>query len=299
MIQGLDVTPQGIYLDATLGLGGHALALLESGAKRLVGLDQDPEALRLAQSRIEAWIQSQAFVDLPEVVFHHLNFAQISLLNQGWRDAQGSPLPFHGILADLGVSSLQLDTAERGFSFRSEGPLDMRMDPTIPKTAADWVNQADPETLVTLFSDYGEERYSRRIARHIVQNRPLHSTIQLAETIRAAVPASARFGRIHPATRVFQALRITVNQEMDVLEQFLKNVPEWLAPGGKVAIISFHSLEDRLVKHAFRRDPCLRVLTPKPIQPQSLEIRENPRSRSAKLRIAVRVEDQIPLPKMD
>jgi 16S rRNA (cytosine1402-N4)-methyltransferase len=300
VIQGLGITPQGIYLDATLGLGGHTLALLESGARYLVGIDQDPEALRLAQTRIDTWIQSQSFGPQPnrqppQVVLHHLNFSQISLLHHGLRDALGSPLPFHGILADLGVSSFQLDTAERGFSFRSEGPLDMRMDPTTARTAAEWINQADAETLVSVFSDYGEERYSRRIARHIVQNRPLSSTTQLAEVIQAAVPASARFGRIHPATRVFQALRIVVNQEMTALEQFLKNVPEWLAPGGKVAIISFHSLEDRLVKHAFRRDPRLRVITPKPIQPQSLEIRENPRSRSAKLRIAVRVEDQIDL----
>lgn len=253
------------------------MALLEAGAGWVVGLDQDPHALAAAQERIQDWVQAQG--SLAEVQFRHVNFAQFEL--EGLK-------PFDGIVADLGVSSPQLDRAERGFSFRHEGPLDMRMDPTQERTAEDWVNHADEVELEKIFSQYGEERFSRRIARHIVAKRPFQTTTQLAAAVAQVVPIR---GRIHPATRVFQALRIAVNQELTALETLLKQAPTWLNPGGRLGVISFHSLEDRLVKWAFRQDPRWQIITRKPIQADEVEMATNPRSRSAKLRIAAVVGD--------
>ena len=213
------------------------------------------------------------------MTFWQGNFAEFSSFDQG----------FDGILADLGVSSPQLDRPERGFSFRHQGALDMRMNPTQSLTAADLVNHSSERELADIFYHYGEERLSRRIARRIVERRPFQTTTMLADAIASSVPAKYRHGRIHPATRVFQALRIAVNRELEVLEQLVKISPTWLNPGGKLAIISFHSLEDRRVKHGLRDHEQLKVLTKKPIIAGEEEIRRNPRARSAKLRLAERL----------
>ncbi|MGK7907042.1 MAG: 16S rRNA (cytosine(1402)-N(4))-methyltransferase RsmH [Synechococcus sp.] len=271
----LNVNSEGRYLDATVGGGGHTLALIEAGARHVVALDQDVEALAAARERLAEYVEAPE-VDLQ---FLHTNFA----------DYKPSEL-FDGILADLGVSSPQLERPERGFSFRHDAPLDMRMNPKSGgETAADWVNYRDEWELVKIFSEYGEERFSKRIARQIVARRPFSSTTQLAEAIRESVPGKARYGRIHPATRVFQALRIAVNGELDVLDRFLATAPDWLRPTGRLAIISFHSLEDRRVKWGFRQDERLKVLTKKPLQASEAELRSNPRARSAKLRVAQRL----------
>ncbi|NER06486.1 MAG: 16S rRNA (cytosine(1402)-N(4))-methyltransferase RsmH, partial [Okeania sp. SIO3C4] len=198
-------------------------------------------------------------------------------------------LEFDGIIADLGVSSVQLDTPERGFSFRHQAKLDMRMNQQQSLTAAEIVNSWEEAKLADIFYTYGEERLSRRIARRIVEHRPFETTTELAETIANCVPRKYRYGRIHPATRVFQALRIQVNQELTSLETFLENAPNWLKPRGRIGIISFHSLEDRLVKHSLRSSSVLQVLTKKPIQAQDSEITLNPRARSAKLRLAEKI----------
>jgi 16S rRNA (cytosine1402-N4)-methyltransferase len=259
-----------VIMDATVGGGGHSGALLQAGVKKIIAVDQDPEALAAAQLYLQEWGS--------RVEWHHGNFAD-------FRPQE----PVAGVVADLGVSSAQLDRPERGFSFRQDGPLDMRMDPVhMLKSAADWINTSDEEELVAIFSQYGEEPFSRRIAHQIVAKRPFFRTRPLAELIWQTVPPAARRGRIHPATRVFQALRIVVNQELQALERFLEQVPEWLLPGGRLAVISFHSLEDRLVKWAFRRDPRWQILTPKPIQADPQECQANPRARSAKLRVAAK-----------
>jgi 16S rRNA (cytosine1402-N4)-methyltransferase len=188
---------------------------------------------------------------------------------------------------------VQLDVAERGFSFQKEAPLDMRMDRSQPTTAADLVNQTSEVELAKIIFTYGEERMSRQIARDIVAQRPFTTTTQLAYTIGGAVPKAYRYGRIHPATRTFQALRIAVNQELISLEKFLAVAPTWLKPGGKIGLISFHSLEDRIIKHTLREDERLKVLTKKPIIATETELNTNARARSAKLRWAVRLEDDI------
>jgi 16S rRNA (cytosine1402-N4)-methyltransferase len=275
----LEVVRGGSYLDATVGGGGHTEALLQAGAERVVALDRDPQALVAAQQRLQT--QGTGGNRTPMVTFHHANFAEFQPVEL-----------FDGIVADLGVSSPQLDAEERGFSFRQTAPLDMRMDSTAAgPTAADWVNFRDLEELIRIFSEYGEEPFSKRIARQIVARRPFTTTTELAEAIAAAVPPKARFGRIHPATRVFQALRIAVNRELDALDTFLMRSPNWLRPGGRLAIISFHSLEDRRVKWAFRRDDRLQIVTRKPLQAEAAEVAANPRSRSAKLRVAARLAD--------
>ncbi len=286
LMTGIAIRPGGCYLDVTAGGGGHTVALLAAQAARVVALDQDPAALAAAEARVQAWLGSQP-PDFPQpvVTFHHLNFAAFDWEQDGPRDDRGQGIPFDGIVADLGVSSPQLDQAERGFSFRQTGPLDMRMDPSQSRTAADWVNYSDATELESLFSRYGEERFSRRIARHIVTNRPFQTTTQLAEAITKVVPGGGR-GRIHPATRVFQALRIAVNGELEALETLLRKSPDWLSAGGRLGVISFHSLEDRLVKWAFRQDDRWDIITRKPLQADPDEIAANPRARSAKLRIA-------------
>ena len=280
LIAGLAVLGAGHYLDATVGGGGHSQLILQAADVRVTALDQDEEALAAAK------IQLAAYGD--RIQFFSDNFAEYEPNN----------LLFDGIIADIGVSSYQFDTADRGFSFRHTAPLDMRMDRRRSLTAADAINTWGEKQLADIFFNYGEERLSRRIARRIVEQRPFKTTTELADAIASSVPQQYRYGKsrskrhktIHPATRVFQALRIVVNDELTALETLLNRAPNWLKPGGRIAIISFHSLEDRLVKNALRSSSILQVLTKKPIIPQADELEQNPRSRSAKLRIAQRQE---------
>ena len=273
VLAGLQVQPGGCYLDATLGGGGHSrLILAAAEGVQLVGIDQDPAALTAAQQMLAPFE--------PQVSVWRGNFAQY----------YPADLRFDGILADLGVSSPQLDTPERGFSFRHTAPLDMRMNPNGDLTAADIINHWGEKDLADTFYTYGEERLSRRIARRIVEKRPFSTTTELADAIAGTVPGKYRHGRIHPATRTFQALRIAVNRELAVLEEFLVRSPNWLKPGGRLVVISFHSLEDRIVKHQLRGDERLKVITKKPVVADETEKRGNPRARSAKLRVAERKE---------
>jgi 16S rRNA (cytosine1402-N4)-methyltransferase len=282
VITGLAVRPGGHYLDVTVGGGGHSRLILEAAADvRVTAIDQDEDALVAARKELAEFAVSGAPLKEARLQFIYGNFAEYEF----------PPNTFDGILADLGVSSYHLDQAERGFSFRQAANLDMRMDRGRSLTAADVINNWDEGDLADIFFKYGEERLSRRIARRIVERRPLHTTTELAEAIASSVPPKYRYGRIHPATRVFQALRIVVNDELKSLETFLDKAPNALVPGGRIAIISFHSLEDRPVKHGLRNSPLLKVLTKKPIIAQEEEIANNPRSRSAKLRIAERKQD--------
>jgi 16S rRNA (cytosine1402-N4)-methyltransferase len=266
IIAGLQVRPGGCYLDATTGGGGHSELILQAAAEvRLVAIDRDPAALQAAQARLASYGD--------RVTFWHGNYAD-------YRPTQ----LFDGIIADLGVSSVHLDEAERGFSFRNEAALDMRMDSSQSLTAGEIINHWDEAEIANIFYRYGEERLSRQIARRIVEKRPIETTTALAEVISYAVPKSYRYGRIHPATRSFQGLRIAVNDELGSLEKFLALTPKWLAPAGRIGIISFHSLEDRMVKHTWRENELLGVLTKKPIIAGDEEVAENPRARSAKLR---------------
>jgi 16S rRNA (cytosine1402-N4)-methyltransferase len=274
IIENLAVRPGGHYLDVTVGGGGHSRLILEAAADvRVTAIDQDEDALAAARKNLAEFSHGVQFI--------HRNFATYEF----------SPHTFDGILADLGVSSYHLDQPERGFSFRQDASLDMRMDRRRSLTAADVINNWDEAELAQVFFEYGEERLSRRIARRIIERRPFHTTVELAQAIAGCVPPKYRYGRIHPATRVFQALRIVVNDELKSLETFLDKAPNALVPGGKIAIISFHSLEDRLVKHGLRNSPLLKVLTKKPIIASEEEINKNPRSRSAKLRIAERKQE--------
>lgn len=272
IVEGLGIQDGGCYLDATLGGGGHSSLILAAAPQvTVLGIDQDPQALAAAQQKLAE------FGD------------RVQVWQGNFSDYDPGERRFDGIIADLGVSSAQFDIPERGFSFRLTAPLDMRMNPHQDMTAADVVNTWDEQELANAIYHYGEERLSRKIARRIVERRPFETTTELAETIFYSVPKSYRYGRIHPATRTFQALRIVVNRELEVLEQFLERAPEWLKPGGRLGIISFHSLEDRIVKHALREHPLLHVLTKKPILPSPEEIEQNGRSRSAKLRWAERI----------
>ncbi len=274
VVAGLAIVPQGCYLDATVGGGGHSrLILAADPTVRVTALDQDAWAIAAARTELAE------FSD--RIQFHRSNFAAYDPGDQ----------KFDGILADLGVSSAQFDIAERGFSFRHTADLDMRMDQRQELTAGDIINYWEEVKLAHIFYTYGEERLSRRIARRIVEDRPFQTTTALAEAIARCVPGKYRHGRIHPATRVFQALRIAVNAELDVLTTFIGKAATWLKPGGRIVIISFHSLEDRIVKHRLRESPGLKVLTKKPIMAEEVELQQNARSRSAKLRIAERVVD--------
>ncbi len=269
VVEQLQVKAGGVYLDLTLGGGGHSRLILEANPDvKVIGIDQDAMAIGAAAANLEE------FGD--RVTIKKLNFA----------DFKPGKQKFDGILVDLGVSSAQFDIAERGFSFRNSAPLDMRMDQSQDLDAAEIINTWDEKEMADIFYKYGEERLSRRIARKIVEERPFETTTELAYAIAGCFPASARRGRIHPATRTFQALRIAVNRELEVLETLIKKIPLWLNSGGRVAMISFHSLEDRIVKHRLRESELLRVLTKKPILPQEDEVDTNFRSRSAKLRIA-------------
>jgi len=273
----------GVFVDCTVGLGGHAKAILERGATRLVGLDRDPAALGIARTTLAA------FTNRVELV--HADYRSIASV----LDARGIHA-IDGALADLGVSSMQLDQPGRGFSFQRDEPLDMRMDPTSGSTAADLIAAASETDLADAIYTYGEERFSRRIARAIVGARaaaPVATTGRLAALVRGAVPQRG-YTRIDPATRTFQALRIWVNRELEGLDRFIETVVQRLRAGARFVVISFHSLEDRIVKHTFRAlergaAPLVRVLTKKPVGAADAELDENPRARSAKLRAAERV----------
>jgi len=269
LIAGLAICPGGHYLDATVGGGGHSELILQAYPDvKVTALDWDEEAIASSKLRLTKYE----------------NRIQFSLTN--YADFEYKSATYDGIIADLGVSSYHLDTAERGFSFRNTAPLDMRMDRRRDLTAAEVINDWAEKELADIFFKYGEERLSRRIARRIVEDRPFATTTELAEAIARCVPKQYRYGRIHPATRVFQALRIVVNEELTALETFLNRAPLALVPGGRIAVISFHSLEDRIVKHSLRESPLLKVITKKPITAQADELETNVRSRSAKLRIA-------------
>jgi len=266
-------------VDATVGLGGHAYEVARRLGRlgRLIGLDKDPAALERASARL-----TQLGEEAPQVELVHSSFAGLaSRVEEGRAD---------GILADLGVSSLQFDDASRGFSFRADAPLDMRMDPLSGQTAAQVVNQLSERELADLIYEFGEERRSRRIARAICRARPIRSTQHLPEVVSAA--ARPMKPGIHPATQTFQALRIYVNQELDDLRKLLQRAPRALKQGGRLVIISFHSLDDRMVKDAMRDGAhagTYRLLTKKPVVSGDEEVRRNPRSRSAKLRAAERL----------
>jgi 16S rRNA (cytosine1402-N4)-methyltransferase len=282
----LSVRRGGTYIDATVGLGGHSYEIARRlGARgHLIGLDKDPAALRIAGERLVVSRSSSLVseTDWPTVTLLHRSFAELA------NDRR--PASSDGLLADLGVSSLQLDSPVRGFSFQADGPLDMRMDPQSERTAEQVVNRLDERQLADVIYEFGEERRSRRIARAIVRSRPIHSTAQLAEVISAAA-RSMKPERIHPATQTFQALRIFVNRELNDLRALVEAAPRILKPGGRVVIISFHSLEDRIVKDAFRDGVSrgfYRLLTKKPVRPSEEESDRNPRARSAKLRAAER-----------
>ncbi len=291
-IEFLAVKRGGTYIDATVGLGGHSLEIAKRlGAPgHLIGLDKDPAALEISKgvvgrsSLVVGQDQDQQH-DWPTITLLHRSFADLA--NDERRTT------YDGILADIGVSSLQLDDAARGFSFQAEGPLDMRMNPQAELTAEQVVNQVDEVTLANLIYEFGDERRSRRIARAIVRSRPIRTTAELAAVVSAAArPMNQAERRIHPATRTFQAIRIFVNHELDDLRELLNAAPQLLKPGGRIVIISFHSLEDRIVKDAFRDGVKMghyKLLTKKPVTASEEEEDRNPRARSAKMRAAERV----------
>ena len=266
----------GVFVDCTLGLGGHTRALLEAGADRVIGIDRDSSALAAARTQLGELAGRVEMV--------HADYRQLGdvLSSRGVERVQG-------VLEDLGVSSMQLDAEGRGFSFRRDEPLDMRMDQTRGATAADLVNTLDEQALADVIFRFGEERYSRRIARALVAARPVTTTGDLATVVRRAVPTRG-WQRIDPATRTFQALRIAVNGELDGLDRFVQDAADRLEPGGRLAVITFHSLEDRIVKHTMRglaydAPGAFAVLTKKPVVPSDAEVARNARARSAKLRV--------------
>jgi 16S rRNA (cytosine1402-N4)-methyltransferase len=282
-IRMLNVRRGGVVVDATLGNAGHAseIARRLGPEGTLIGFDRDPEAMDLAKQRLDA-LREELGAEMPQVVLHDVEFSQAKDVLAGAN--------VDGLLADFGVSSMQFDQAQRGFSFQAEGPLDMRMNPREGVTAEQVVNQAGEKELADLVYEFGEERRSRRIARAIVRARPVTTTAQLARVVAGALGAM-KGERIHPATRTFQALRIYVNDELSEIDALLEEAPELLKPGGRLVAISFHSLEDRRVKDALRegaRQGIYEVLTRKPLTAEAEESDRNPRARSAKLRAAER-----------
>jgi len=291
---GLQARRGGYFVDCTVGLGGHAAAILEkiSPSGRLLGIDADPEAIKISQDKLSDYGEAVTLVND--------NFVNLEAISRRYHFH-----PVDGILFDLGVSSLQLDTAERGFSFQLDAPLNMRFDPKQGLTASDIVNSFSEQELAKLIQRYGEERHSRRIARHIVQNRPISTTVELARLVEQVL--GGKRAKIHPATRTFMALRIAVNSELQNLELALQQTLNLLRPEGRLTVISYHSLEDRIVKQFMRyaasscicppgtvicrcgHVPTLKLISRKVIKPTSLEIESNHRSRSAKLRIAERL----------
>jgi 16S rRNA (cytosine1402-N4)-methyltransferase len=272
-----------IYVDATVGLGGHSYEILKRNPKvYLIGIDKDPNALEIAEERLKDFegrfaLYQADYKDIDEVL-----------------KAEGID-KVDGILMDLGVSMLQLKTPERGFSFNEDAPLDMRMNPEQKLTAYDVVNKYKEKDLARIIKEYGEERFAYRIAKAIAEYRrkkPIETTKELAEIVERAVPKGF-YKKIHPATKTFQAIRIEVNKELEHLKEALIKLPTLLNPGGRIAVISFHSLEDRIVKHTlryFEKEGTLKVLTKKPITPSEEEIKRNPASRSAKLRVAEKID---------
>jgi len=276
VVEWLHIRPEGTYLDATAGTAGHAIEIakrLTTG--RLVALDRDPEALEIARERLKEFGE--------KVILVHREFSQIGEVAEELKLP-----PLDGVMADLGVSTLELDSSERGFSFRWAGPLNMRMNLETPLTADEIVNQWPEKELANLLYEKAEERDSRRIARSIVRARPIRDTAHLATVVAGVRKARGR-QKLHPATKTFLALRIAVNREEEELEQFLSRTPATLNSGGRWIVLSYHSLEDRLVKRAFQelaKEGSFRLLTKKVIRPREDEIRSNPRARSAKMRVA-------------
>ncbi len=294
-VDSLNIRPDGIYVDGTLGGGGHACEVLKRlGPKgRLIGIDQDADAIKAAAERLEPMKE--------RVIIVRDNYRNIQRVLEGLGISK-----VDGIYLDLGVSSYQLDTAKRGFTYRENAPLDMRMDQRNEKTAADIVNEYEEMELYRIIRDYGEDRFAKNIAKHIVRERKksrIETTDQLVEIIKAAIPAKIRAEGGHPAKRTFQAIRIELNKELEVLNESIDTMIELLNPGGRLSIITFHSLEDRIVKNRFRtnENPCIcppdfpvcvcgrksmgKVITRKPILPDEAEIEENKRSKSSKLRV--------------
>ena len=293
----LDVKPDGIYIDATLGGGGHSYEILSRGAKRVIGIDQDSEAIDAATKRLCEFRDKAVTVNR--------NFSEIkSILDELGIEK------IDGAVMDLGVSSYQLDNAERGFSYMHDAPLDMRMNRNTPKSAYDVVNTYSEQELMRIFYEYGEEKWSSRIAKFIVEKRKekeILTTYELSDIIKAAIPKAARMDGGHPAKRIFQAIRIEVNGELEILKQAICDFTDVLKPGGVLSIITFHSLEDRIVKKTFvelakgctcpksfpvcvcNKTPEIKILTSKPILPSERELDENSRSKSAKLRVAVKL----------
>ncbi|HEY5494458.1 MAG TPA: 16S rRNA (cytosine(1402)-N(4))-methyltransferase RsmH [Candidatus Anoxymicrobiaceae bacterium] len=285
-----------VIVDGTLGAGGHAEAILEriTPGGRLIGIDRDPEAIARAKERLDAMAAS--------VSYHRENFRSVRAI----LDGEGVEA-VDGILLDLGVSSMQLDEPSRGFSFRADAPLDMRMGPDAPRTAAEIVNEESEDELTRILYRFGEERWARRIAQFMVEargRRPIETTGELEQVVKDAVPAGARRGRKHPARKTFQALRIAVNDELEDLKEGVAQGIECLAPAGRIVVLTYQSLEDRIVKstfnslakgtgyppgHPLQVTPTLELLTRKPLRPSEAEIERNPRSRSAKLRAARKV----------
>ncbi|MFH1753119.1 MAG: 16S rRNA (cytosine(1402)-N(4))-methyltransferase RsmH [Candidatus Omnitrophota bacterium] len=281
VLEHLNLAPGKNIVDCTVGLGGHAKAILQRIAPhgKLIGIDKDSDALKRARENLKEF-KSNVFLTKG-------NFKDLKKIIESYNVGE-----IDGYLFDLGVSSLQLEEGARGFSLKENGPLDMRMDRSLDLSAGYLVNSSRESEIAGILRKYGEENFSGRIAKAIVKNRPLETTLDLAETIRAAVPTHYRYGRIHPATRTFQALRIAVNGELEALDGVLDQIPGTLAKGARACIISFHSLEDRIVKNRFReygRGGVLKVITKKPIRPTPEEVAYNPRSRSAKMRAAERI----------
>lgn len=299
-IENLNIKPNGIYVDGTLGGAGHSLEICKRLDKegRLIGIDQDADAIRAASDRLKEYGDRVTIVR-----DNYRNFKSVlDELNLCLVD---------GILLDLGVSSYQLDNADRGFTYRVDAPLDMRMDNRQEKTAKDIVNEYSEQDLFRILKDYGEERYAKSIAYHIVKyrsNKMIETTEELNDIIRSSIPAKARNGQGHPSKQTFQAIRIELNDELGVLTDSIDGMIDSLAPGGRLCIITFHSLEDRIVKNAFRRNenPCIcppnfpvctcgraskgKVITRKPITPKSVELAENSRSKSSKLRVFEKID---------
>ncbi len=279
VLEWLDPQPGQVFADGTLGGGGHTRALAEHVGPQggVISVDDDPDAIRRAEVHLAGLPVSVAqanFADLPEVL----------------RDAGIESV--HGILLDLGLSSDQLADTDRGFSFHADGPLDLRFNPDAGEPAWRLIQRLSAEHLADVIYQYGEERFSRRIARAICEQRrqsPIRTAGELAELVRRSVPAAARRQKIDAATRTFQALRIAVNDELGRLRMALRRLPDCLAPGGRLAVISFHSLEDRIVKSMLREDLRLQVATRKPVRPAAEEVQRNPRARSARLRVAIRI----------
>lgn len=287
LIDYLKIKPDGVYVDGTLGTGGHALAVLEklSTSGLLLALDLDEAAIGTAKERLKAFEK--------QFRIHHANFKEIKTILE-----KENIKAVDGITLDLGTSSLQLETPERGFSFSKEGPLDMRMDFSQGTKAWEKIKNSNELELAGILEKYGEERYSKKIARHIIEKmnlREIQNTLDLAKVAQAAYPPQSRWKGIHPATRLFQAIRIWVNGELESLKNFLNVAPFLLKPDGRLCVMAYHSLEDRLVKQAFRKltdaDDTFERMTKKPITPSEEEIDRNPRARSAKMRILRKKED--------